>query len=192
MTPLATIDQLQARLSVDISDVERAGVLLEDASATVRSYCGQDFTASTTTARLKVKRNVVRLPQRPVTDVDEVADTNGNTLTHEWVAGDRVKIQANLDDFSSVPWSSDISWVDVTYSHGYESVPDDIIAVVCQIAGRAFGTSPEAAALSSESLGSYAYSTGGAAASGAVGMLAGERAVLDRYRRQAGSITVTV
>jgi hypothetical protein len=191
MAALATLDDLQSRLTSTISDANRAVRLLDDVSATVRSYTGQQFTQATTTARLKVKRGKVRLPQRPVTAVSAVEDTNGNSILFEWVAGDRVKIQPNLDTFAYVPWALGIEWVDVTYTHGLASVPDDIVSVVCQIAGRAYGTSPDASAMSSESIGSYSYATGGAAASGAAGMLAGERAILDRYKRHVSSVSLT-
>ena len=190
MGDLASLSDLQARLSTDISDNVRASQLLRDASAAVRSYTGQQFTQETTTVRLKVKRGQVKLPQRPVAAVTAVVDMNDNTILFDWHAGDRVTVQRNLDTFASVPWQNGIEWVDVTYTHGYTTVPDDIVSVVCQIAGRAYGTSPDASAMSSETIGSYAYSTGGAAASGAVGMLAGERAILDRYKRHVSSVSL--
>jgi len=190
MESLATLEQLETRMSSDIVDTQRAVALLAGASATVRSYTGQHITQATTTDRVKVKRGWVRLPQGPVTAVSTVLDTNANTILFEWLAGNKVQIQPNLDTFSFVPWQGGIKWVDVTYTHGYADVPEDIVVVVCQIAGRAYGTSPEQSAVSSEGIGSYSYSTGGAAASGAAGMLAGERAILDRYRRSATSISL--
>lgn len=190
MASLATLQQLESRMSTALSDRERAVELLIDASATVRSYTGQHITQATSTDRLKVKRGMVRLPQAPVTAVSAVVDTNGNAVLFEWLQGNRVQIQSNLDTFSFVPWQNGLRYVDVTYTHGYATVPGDIVAVVCQIAGRAYGTSPDAAAASSESIGSYSYSTGGAAASGAAGMLAPERAILDRYRRSVASTSL--
>jgi hypothetical protein len=190
MTPLATLQQLQARLTTDITDTYRASQLLDDASAAIRSYAGQDFTQATTVDRFKVKRGKVKLSQRPVTAVSAVEDVNGNSVLFEWLHGDVVKIQPNLDSFSFVPWKEGVEYVDVTYTHGYAAVPDDIVMVVCQVAGRAYGTSPDASALSSESIGSYSMSTGGAAASGAAGLLAGERAILDRYRRHVSSTSL--
>jgi hypothetical protein len=192
MASLASVSQLQARLTTDIVAIERALALLADASAVVRGYTGQDFTQATTTDRVQVKRGWVKLPQRPVTAVSAVRDTNNNQILFQWLSGDRVQIQPNLDEFSNVPWQGGLKLVDVTYTHGYATVPDEIVAVVCQIAGRALGTSPDAAALTSEGIGSYQYATGGAAASGAAGMLAGERAVLDRYRRHARSTSITL
>ncbi len=190
MSSLATLEQLEERMASEVSDRPRAVQLLRDASATVRSYTGQSISQQTTTDRLKVKRSLVRLPQGPVTAVSAVVDTNGNTILFEWLHGNKVRIQPNLDTFSFVPWQGGLRYVDVTYTHGYATVPDDIVAVVCQIAGRAYGTSPEAAAVTSEGIGSYSFSTGGAAASGAAGMLAPERAILDRYRRSVASTSL--
>lgn len=68
--------------------------------------------------------------------------------------------------------------------------PDAVRAVVCQVAGRAYGTASEAAGIQQESLGSYSFSTGAAAAAGPLGLLADERAVLDRYRHVARSVQV--
>lgn len=190
MASLATPEQLQDRMATRIDDEQRALTLLDDASAAVRSYTGQTISLATTTERVRVKRGVARLSQRPITVVSTVEDTNGNTLLFEWEAGPKVQVQTNLDSFSYVPWQSGIRWVDVTYTHGYADTPDDIVMVVCQIAGRAYGTSPEASATSSEGLGSYSISMGGAAASGAAGMLAPERAILDRYRRNTASVSL--
>ena len=64
------------------------------------------------------------------------------------------------------------------------------MAVVCQIAARAFGRPADQTGVSSETIGQYSYQVGGAAAAGPVGMLADERAVLDRYRRVGGTAWV--
>jgi hypothetical protein len=61
-------------------------------------------------------------------------------------------------------------------------VPADIFAVICQIVGRALGRPADEAGITQESIGSYSYSVGAAAAAGAVGLLNDERAVLDRHR----------
>jgi hypothetical protein len=77
--------------------------------------------------------------------------------------------------------------VDVTYTAGYDDVPADVVAVVVQIALRAFGVNAEQTGLQSESIAGYSYSVGSAAASGGLGMLQAEREVLDRYRIVGGT-----
>lgn len=183
LAPLATLDDLESRLVGGIDNPDRAEVLLRDASAAVRAYTGQELSAGSSTVRLRVQNGRARLPQQPVVAVSAVDDVDGNGLTFWWPGGGQVI------DLRGIPvanrsegWWRCATYIDVSYDHGYDEVPDDIVAVVCQIAGRALGTSAEQTGVQQERIGTYSYSLGGAAAAGAVGMLAGERAILDRYR----------
>lgn len=193
MTALATIEQLQARIGKTLSgaDIARATALLDDASAAFRRAAGgQQITQATTTDRVRVVRGKVRLPQAPVTDVTAVTDENGNALLYRWHGGDTIDVSSNvIDDFAWVPWSNPIPVAVVTYTHGYATVPDDVVAVVCQMAARAFGSNPETAGIQQESIGGYSYSIGAAAAAGAVGMLPAERLIAEAYDpRRAGVV----
>jgi hypothetical protein len=179
---LASVDDLSGRLgrALTAAESDRAELLLADASAAVRSYTGQHISQSETTSRLRLRGGTVRLPQRPVIDVASVADTDGVDLDVTWVAGDRLVVtNAYLT-----------GWVDVTYTHGYEEIPSEIIAVVCQIAGRAFGRPADESGMQSETIGQYSYTVGVAAAAGGLGLLNDERAVLDRYARVGGTAWV--
>jgi hypothetical protein len=186
VTALASLSDLSARTSITIADGDvRALALLDDASAAVRAYTGQDFTQATTTARLRMRGGVVRLPQRPVTDVTAVQDVNGNDVAYTWDSGDAVYISGGgvVVPFDVEPFrTTQATFLDVTYEHGYATVPDDIVAVVCQIAGRAYGRAVEDSGMTQESITNYSYSVGAAAAAGGLGMLNDEKAVLDRYR----------
>lgn len=62
------------------------------------------------------------------------------------------------------------------------AVPAEVVAVVCQMAARVYGSPADQSGVQQESLGGYSYTVGSAAASGAAGLLAAEKAVLDRYR----------
>lgn len=178
LEPLATIDDLQTRLGRTLTgtDEDRAVALLLGASATVRSWTSQMFTAETTITRLRSRGVTVRLPQRPVTAINDVADTDGNSIGFTWYSGDTITLAATVSG----------GWVDIDYDHGYDEIPDDIITVVCQIAGRALGTPADEGGYSSETIGTYSYTVGVAAAAGSTGMLNDERAILDRYRRVGG------
>lgn len=197
LVPLANVDDLETRLGRTLTATEgpRAEALLDDASAAVRGYTGQQITrpepddddARVSTTRLKVNGGTVRLPQRPVTAVTAVADTNGNNVLFTWYAGEVIQVAPNVpDSWAWVPWVNGIAYVDVTYAHGYDEVPGDIVAVVCQMAARALGQAPDDSGKTSETIAGYSYTVGTAAASGAVGLLPDEKAVLDRYRRPAG------
>lgn len=193
MTALATTEQLAARLGRDITadELARVTALLEDASAAVRSYTGQHFTSEERTARLRVTRGRVRLPQRPVTAVAAVADTNEVDVTFTWDAGDSVDLTANpLNAWELEGRTSPLRYVDVTYTAGYTDIPSDIVAVVCSIAGRSFGLDPQMGGITSESIGDASLSYGTIGAAGPLGLLPDERAVLDRYRRIGGTAMV--
>lgn len=196
MADLATVADLEARLERDLdgTEITRAEALLKGASARVRSYTGQQFDlVADDEQRIRVKSGKVRLPQRPVTAVSSIADMSGNDVAFTWHAGDLVHLDALgvIPRFDLEPYRSPPAWVDVTYSHGYTTIPDDVVEVVCQMALRAFGTPAETSGISRESIDDYSYSVGAAAASGALGMLSDERAALDVYRRRGGTIRVS-
>lgn len=179
MADLATVADLEARLGRDLSatEIARAEALLAGASARVRVYTGQQFEQATTTDRLRVRAGRIRLPQRPVTAVSAIADVDGNVIDFSWYSGALISGLGVRRE-----------WVDVTYTHGYVVIPDDVVEVVCQIALRAFGTPAESSGITQESIGSYSYSVGPVAAAGAVGLLNEERSALDPYRRIGGTI----
>lgn len=193
---LATAVDVSIRLNRELSDDELAQVeaLLADTSAAVRSYTGQQFDlVANDTMRVRVRNGVVYLPQRPVGAIGAVTDGNGNEVAYAWDGFDKLDLGIlPVDGFERnlTLASSTISWVDVTYDHGYAAVPDDIVGVVCQIVGRAFGSPADRSGITQESLGAYSVSLGGTAAAGPFGLLAAERAVLDRYRKPVGNIRV--
>lgn len=190
MAALATVDDLEVRLGRTLSDTEadQAEALLDDASAAVRAYIGQSVNTAEQTTRLRVRNGAVRLPRTPVTDVESVTDVDGNDIDFTWDAGQVVTLGRSFTDGWSIePTRSAYTWVDVTYTAGWTSVPADLVAVVCQIAGRALGRPADSTGMTSESIAGYSYSVGAAAAAGPLGLLSDERAVLDRYRRPGSS-----
>lgn len=70
----------------------------------------------------------------------------------------------------------------------FDEVPPAVAAVAAQIVARAWGVQPSDAGIAQESLGSYSYSVGAAAAAGPLGWLNDERAILDLYRRRVRTI----
>lgn len=183
-----------ARYDGDLSEAQKARVafLLVDASARVRRYCqGQQFTKSTTTERLQVRNGRVVLPQRPVLAVTSVQVLGSAvSTTFIWEGLDSLAVGANtFGSFGWEPFRFGLTVVDVTYEHGYDPIPDDIIGVVCSIVLRSLGQSPTATGVTSETLGGYSYTTGTIGAAGPFGLLPDERETLDAYRREAGFVT---
>lgn len=181
LPPLAQPGDVEDRLGRELTPTEMVRVLalLADASALVRSYTGQQISAATTTERLAVRNGAVRLPQRPVTAVTAVADPTSAAVNATWSAGDVVTLSLMSPSF-----------VDVTYSHGYAEVPDDIVAVVCDIVTRSFsGYLASPAIWQQPSAGVNPESIGAIIPTPALGgsqLTADQRAVLDRYRRVVG------
>lgn len=152
LPPLATAVDLQnAGATGTDAALELA---LRRASARVRRYTRQDITfVENETITLPGGERVLRLPQYPLVTSDdhpltvvEVADFSGI----EWVAlesRDYSRIGNELtrgypwqapNRLMGWPWNRALGiWgpkVRVTYSHGYDEVPDDIVDVVLDLA----------------------------------------------------------
>lgn len=187
MAALVTPEQVGARLGRSYTDPEtiRVEALIADVSAAVRSYTGQQILEATTTDRLRVHRGTVRLPQRPVTAVSAVEDIDGNASDYTWDGLDRLNYvgTGTLNRFDYDYFRLTPAVVDVTYTHGYDTTPDDLVGVVSQIVIRALSVDIDRSAIQQETIAGYSYSLGGAAGAGAYGLLLGERQILDRYRR---------
>lgn len=189
---LATDHELADRLpgGIPTGSEERVTALLADASATVRKFTGQEFTAGERTLEIvKIRRGIARLSQRPVTAVSAVEDHNGNALTFTHLGDDRVEIAPQVfDAWSMEPYRNRLAEVRVTYSFGYDVIPDDVIAVVCNMVARALGKDPRDGGIMQESIEGYSYQLGSAGAAGAVGLLPDEERALSVYGRTVGAI----
>lgn len=187
MGALATLDDLRVRTTLVVTD-ERGQAALDDASAAVRAYTGQSFDVATTTDRLRMRSGVARLPQRPATAVTAVQAVTGGPLAFFWDGAERVYLQ----HLGLIPYVNYLvpeamrELVDVTYTHGYATVPPDVLAVVCNVAARTLGSTPDEGALTGVTLDGYGETYGSVGAAGPVGMFDDERVVLDRYRRVGG------
>jgi hypothetical protein len=156
MTALATPEQLASRLQMDL-DLSSAQLAVDGASGFVRAISKQQFTfVSQETVVLTGNEQVLTLPQRPL-----VVDAGPNLLTITEMAefGGIAVSMVEDRDYSRVgnqltrgfPWWWNTSgrlmgyprtrplgvWaprVQVTYSHGYVTIPDDVVSVVLDAA----------------------------------------------------------
>jgi hypothetical protein len=183
---LAAVGQLTDRMEVD-PDPTRAARALDDASAVVRAYTGQQFTRATTIDRVRLRRGSARLPQRPVHDVIAVTGAWGGTVAWAWDGADVVWLSYPPAYPSELPAGATEALL-VDYDHGYDETPDDVVAVVCNVAARALGSPPENSGVNTESITNYSVTLGPVGAAGAVGLFRDEQAILDRYRRVAGTV----
>jgi hypothetical protein len=200
LDPLATADDVQARLGRALTDTElfRIDALIGDASEAVRDKSGQQFTPGTSTTTFRPAKGRIRLPQRPVTAVASVTDIYGNDLAAVRV-GDTEYVQLNLSPLNAweiEPYRCGLTEVVVTYDHGDTEVPEKIVGVVCSIVCRALGMDPAnpGGTATQESIDGYAVTTGGGVATssvvaqGALGMLPSEIEICEKFKRPSSPI----
>lgn len=178
---LATVDDVSTLLGVtlDAAQSDRVERLLAMASGVARSFTRQHLshvTDDTITVR-GVRDALLVLPERPVTAVSQVT-----------VAGDVVDPAGYYTSSDALRlmfgelWGSPDLEVTVTYSHGFDPVPADVVAVVAGIAARLY-RNPDG--YRSETIGDYSYTVDG---SGPLTDL--ERSLLSRYRVTAASVPI--
>lgn len=145
---------------------------LRRASARIRGYLGQDISSGTST--VTARGPVFRLPQRPVNSVTSVVDQDGAALEYT-IEG-------------SIITTAYLGMVTVAYSHGYATLPDELIELVCQVAARLSSNSANTALASGVQ---QQQQTAGVFQSGVTygwdawkaqaGLTQGERDTLNRY-----------
>lgn len=190
MLPLVVDTDVTSRLGRSLSGSEglRLPGLIADASAKVRNFTGQEITQRESTDRIRVtaRDGHIRLPQYPVSAVASVTSVESSAgIPFFW---DGISLwgwgrypQSNIEaPFYNRSRRHGIV-VDVTYTHGYDTVPDDIVGVVCNIVTRAIGAVPDQSGITNESFEGYSYTLGAAAAAGGLGLLPAEREILSSY-----------
>lgn len=206
MTALACVSDVETRLGRTFTSDEagRVAVLLGDASALVQSYTRQTFVPpAASTIVLRESAGVVRLPKRPVTAVTSVVliGLNGTpditVVGWGWDGLDVVDVSGWDTAMVSLPeWVQDRSWLPatyrVTYTHGYNEVPAEIVAVVCAMVGRTMAAPSTSSGVTSETIGSYSYRTSEPGMGVTVTLTGADKALLDEagYRPKAGTTQV--
>lgn len=144
-------------------------VLLQ-ASTRVRRYTQQLISAGSSTVALSGSDPWL-LPQRPVISVTTVVDENGNATTN-W----RV-----LNEMFYADWCRNLKkTISVTYQHGYSTLPDVLVEIICAIAQR-LGSMPSGITTGArtEQAGGEAVTWGTEAYSGVSGLTSAEESALN-------------
>ncbi|RRQ81559.1 hypothetical protein [Streptomyces griseofuscus] len=150
--PLATVDDLQTAMQRSV-DVTQATLAIRRASARVRRYMRQTLTfVQGDTVTLNGGDRVLRLPERPLVVDDanpltvvELADLGGAEVD---CLEKRDFVRSGDELTRGYPWYAPgrlMGWprrnlgvwaprVQITYSHGYIDLPDDIVDVVLDLA----------------------------------------------------------
>lgn len=147
---------------------------LLQAEAVVRSYCGWHIAPSRADVELTLKPSnatVLTLPSLHVTEV--TVEEDGVELTDDEFAWDANGVLTRYPG-----WCAE---VDVTFTHGYATVPADVQAVVQSIAQRAVNN-PGSVVRVQDGPFSETYSQTGFNQSLPIALLDAEKTILDHYR----------
>lgn len=205
MSALASPADLEARLGRPLTTAEaaRAYALIDDASALVQAYTGQDFSRTDDdTVVLRAQQGEIRLPQYPVLEVSAVValGAGGNpdlpVVGWQWDGLDIVRTCTDTpvinmperwyaEDLEAYPGT-----YRVTYSHGAAQVPPEVVAVVAALTLRTITAPTLAGGVTGETLGPYSYRTDGTGVGTAVALTNADRTILGRYRRSAATSMV--
>jgi len=199
MANFARVPDVEVFLQEFVTDnVERSAIdaALTAVTAAITNYCrqGLELVEDETITLDCIGGTRILLPELPVVEVSQVIE-DGETL----VVDDDYKLgQHGIIHRIGAKWAAGIQIIQVTYSHGYATIPDDIVAVAARAASRAFQAGRRAKendgvpGIASKSLGDFsvAFQAEGAGgmgegvmgASAARLLLLSEKDVLDKYR----------
>jgi len=120
--PLASAEDVAAVLGRDLTFDEygKVDAILLKASELFRRESGQQFTAGSSVARIKVNGGTAYLPQRPVVEIESVIDDCGSAVEYEQT-GNRLTVALSSPAF-----------ITVDYSHGGD-VPDLVRLAIAEI-----------------------------------------------------------
>lgn len=202
MADFCTVADVASFLQREISDAgqvtscERA---IAEATAAIKNWCHQEIelvAGDVVAFDVGPGRRKLFLPELPVVSVASVIE-DGVTLV-EGAAEDY-----QLGDYGilyrvGAYWASGIQIVTVTYSHGYATIPDDVVGVCTRAAARAFQAGLRSAdsegvpGVQAKSLGDYSVTfgaeAGGGVSEGVLGasaarmLLLSEKDILAKYR----------
>ena len=210
---LATLEDVQAILQRDLTSAEitNGTRLIGMASGLVRRYTRQNITQVVDDVVVLPGNwsNVLQLPERPVTSVSSVTMNGATMPTTAWRLMDSEKLFIGTGswqtDYGTMLWggsalygpagsnngpqATGASWqgpqaqVTVTYTHGYEQVPADVVNVVAGMVALAIA-SP--VGVNMEKIGGYqvAYSR---SEGGSMVIQPADKEVLNFYRKRAVS-----
>lgn len=170
---LATSSDVVARLGRPLNTIESARIdaLLTDGSAFIRRYCRKDFLYHIDDVLdIRAAGGTLKLPYRPVDSITSVVAKSGMIgvpdITVTWYVFDQIDEITVPDPASAGIINLPEIWYDtgwysetfqVTYTHGFQEVPQEVISVLCT-AVIAILTSPtQAGGVIGETVGSYSY-----------------------------------
>lgn len=173
LPPLAVQSDVEARLGRPLNTLEAARIdaLLADGSAFIRQYCRKDFENHPgDVVNVKASGGVIKLPYRPVQAVNSVTAISGApgipNINVFWYVFDQIdEITVADPGFSGIinlpEYWYDIGWFSstfqVNYDHGFTTVPDIAVSVLCTAVISVLTAPTMAAGVIGETVGNYSY-----------------------------------
>lgn len=194
-----TVQDIEDFLQIDV-DEPAAMRAIDEATEAIRNYCKQHIDLVEDDAYnfdvLTSRQTKLFLPELPVIEVSAVVE-DGETLTEGSDEDYQLGLHGILYRIGDY-WASGVQIVTVTYTHGYEAIPEDVQGVCTRAAARAYQAGLRASegegvpGIASKSLGDFSVTfgaeTGGGVSEGILGasaarlLLLSEKDILDRYR----------
>ncbi|WP_424216029.1 hypothetical protein ACN20G_28185 (plasmid) [Streptomyces sp. BI20] len=150
--------------------------LLDRASTRIRRAAGQPITRRSSTARLAVDEHRVKLVAPPVVEVTRVEyiDDTGLPVAltgWRWDGADRL----TLPDRPALL----VRLVEVTYTHGFDPIPDELVDLCCAVASRLADTpAGMEAGIRQQSIDNYSVTYAAEQIATSSGLLPGEEKAL--------------
>lgn len=180
MPSLATVDDLET-VAGPVEDSVRAQRLLDMASAVVERWTGRSFVrVEDDEITFTVDDGTMRLPNGPIESISSIVDANDDTIdptSYDEIHGYVVR------SFGYWPCGT----YTITYTHGYDPIPDDVILAVCQMVQRVL--SGHEVGVRSESIGE-ASRTWDASFTVGLTLAPVDLALLSPFRRQVSAVRV--
>jgi hypothetical protein len=195
---LAGPDDLSAQLPAPLNadQLPAAATALANASTAVRAYTRRKFTLDSYTTRLRAKGHWILLPQRPVVSVESLSVMVWGNLTPTvgwvwdgldriWVGGIGTVINLPEEIIQAIEFG--VTVAEVSYTAGYQLVPDDVVAVTAGLAARAMSI-PAGGVVSSQTAGPFSQTVAGWAQGGPLALSDADKVILRQYKRPSASI----
>ena len=192
MADLATESQVVDALGRSLTTDEefRLGWLLSRASAVVRSYAGQEFSPATASEVLRVRDGRVTLTHEPVQSITSVTwtaedGTAGAATSYTFDGIRTVTLDGAAHIIGTAETAAGQGTVHVTYDHGHDSVPADVLGIVVDaVIRQLLAPGGGVAGLRYLAVGGVVETYSDQYTSGQVFLTGDDKAVLDRYRRR--------
>lgn len=199
MADFCTVEDVEKLINLtisDASDVSSCERAIEAVTEAIKNYCNQEIElVEDDEITLDCDGGeMLFLPQLPVLSVASVVEDDETlTVTDDYKLG-----QYGILHRVGQDWLSGVQIITVTYTHGYTTIPTDIIDVATRSAARVYQAGLRAkehegiTGIASQSLGDYSVSYGsehgGGVGEGVMGvsaaraLLLSEKDILNRYR----------